>query len=175
MNCSRAFIPALLLVAATAFAEEAPVAAPEAAVEAAAATAVAEATDAATDATTEVAAPASGAVEIGKPEAGKGQVVFFRPSKMTGALIGFKVRENDKELGVLKNGNYFVLSVEPGKHEYVVHSEAKDKLTLEVEVGEVYYVAGSISMGIMAGRPNLAPSHANAFEAVRSKLKQSSL
>lgn len=128
--------------------------------------------------TAEVAAPAptpAATAEVGKPEAGKAQVVFFRPSKMVGALIGFKVREADTELGRLGNGDYFVLSAEPGKHEYTVHSEAKDVLPMELEAGEVYYVQGSLNMGFLVGRPNLAPSSPDAFNAIRDKLDLSTL
>lgn len=108
---------------------------------------------------------------LSAPEAGKGQVVFFRPSKMMGAAIGYKVREGETELGKLRNGTYFVIQVEPGKHEYTVHSEAKDVLTLEVDAGETYFVQGGMSMGVLAGRPNLSPSNADAFAAVAPKLK----
>lgn len=99
--------------------------------------------------------------------------MFFRPSKFMGAAIGFIVREGQTELGKLRSGNYFVAAVEPGTHQYTVHSEAKDVMTLEVEAGETYYVQGSISMGIMAGRPNLSPSDRAAFDAIASKLKPS--
>ena len=61
-----------------------------------------------------------------------------------------------------------------GAHAYTVHSEAKDVLNLEVERGETYYVQGSISMGVMVGRPNLVPSDAATFAAMKSKLKDSS-
>ena len=44
------------------------------------------------------------------------------------------------ELGRLASGSYFVVHVAPGTHEYTVHSEANDILTLEVDAGEVYYV-----------------------------------
>lgn len=115
------------------------------------------------------------AVEIGKPAPGKGQIIFFRPPRMTGALYGFKVREAGQELGVLENGNYFVLDVTPGRHEYEVRAETKDVTPVEVDEGEVYYLAGSMRMGLIAGRPNLSPSDAAAFEAVRGKLSQSSL
>lgn len=108
---------------------------------------------------------------LAAPEAGKGQVVFFRPSKMMGAAIGYKVREGETELGKLRNGTYFVIQVEPGKHDYTVHSEAKDVLTLEVDAGETYFVQGGVSMGVLAGRPNLSPSTADAFAAVAPKLK----
>jgi len=125
------------------------------------------------------AAPVAGGVvapgEIGQPPAGYGQIVFFRPSKFVGMAVGFKVREAGKELGLMKNGSYFVIAATPGRHEYEVHSEAKDILPVEVEAGEVYYVSGSLSMGVMVGRPNLTPSDAAAFEAVRAKLKMSKL
>ncbi|MGH8108427.1 MAG: DUF2846 domain-containing protein [Arenimonas sp.] len=110
---------------------------------------------------------------VGKPEPGKALVVFFRPSRGLGALIGFIVRENDVELGKLRNGNYFAVQVEPGAHTYVVHSEAKDVTAIEAEEGETYFVSGSITMGIMAGRPNLSPSTAGDFQAVMSKIKPS--
>lgn len=158
MNISRALVVAMTLSASLSFADEA---------------VTTEASASAPVVAEQAATPAVG--EVGSPEAGKGQVVFFRPAKMTGALIGFKVREAGKELGVLKNGNYFVLSVEPGKHEYTVRSEAKDVLALDVEAGEVYYVAGSITMGIMAGRPNLSPSTDAAFNQISDKLKKSAL
>jgi hypothetical protein len=109
---------------------------------------------------------------IGAPPEGKALVVFFRPSKFIGAAIGFKVRENEVELGKLKNGSYFVLVVEPGEHTYVVHSEAKDVTRIEAEAGETYFLAGSVSMGVMAGHPNLSPADAAAFEAVLAKLKK---
>lgn len=110
---------------------------------------------------------------IGTPGAGKAMVVFFRPSKFVGGAIGFKVREKDVELGKLRNGNYFAIEVEPGQHTYVVHSEAKDVTTIEAEAGETYFLSGSISMGVLAGRPNLSPSDAAAFEASLPKLKKS--
>ena len=147
-----------------------------------AAPAVAPAEPAAPAAPAESAAPAApaagGAVapgEIGQPPAGYGQIVFFRPSKFVGMAVGFKVREAGNELGLMKNGSYFVVAATPGRHEYEVHSEAKDILPVEVEAGEVYYVSGSLSMGVMVGRPNLTPSDAASFEAVRAKLKMSKL
>ena len=129
-------------------------------------------------ATAEAAAPAEAAAatattngKVGAPAEGKGQIVFFRPSKFTGAAIGFKVREGETELGKLRSGKYFIASVEPGTHEYTVHSEAKDVLTMEVEAGETYYVQGTITMGFMAGRPNLSPSDQATFDGMADKLK----
>jgi len=103
--------------------------------------------------------------------AGTGTVVFFRPKKFAGAAIGFIVREGTDELGKLRNGTYFVIHPTAGVHEYVVHSESKDVLRVEVEEGETYYVQGTIGVGIMVGRPNLSPSDAATYEGMKAKLK----
>jgi hypothetical protein len=120
-----------------------------------------------------VATPAVGVApgKVGAPPAGKGQIVFFREKKFTGSAIRYKVREGQAELGKLISGSYFVVNVEPGQHTYVVHSEAKDVLTLEVEAGETYYVIGTITMGLFAGHPNLSPSDQATFDAMLAKLK----
>lgn len=164
--------------AATATAETNVSTAVEADVPAAAATEAAAPAAAAAEAVTEAAAPTEAAPApaassglVGAPPEGKGQIVFFRPSKFVGSAIGFKVREGTTELGKLRSGKYFVAPVEPGTHEYTVHSETKDVLTLEVEAGETYYVQGTITMGVLAGRPNLSPSDATTFDGMSAKLK----
>ena len=63
------------------------------------------------------------------------------------------------------------MQVPVGKHEYVTQTEAKDVLKLEVDSGDTYYVQASISMGVMAGHGNLAPSTKEAFEGMKAKLK----
>lgn len=118
-------------------------------------------------------APDAASAAIGTPEPGKALVVFFRPSAFKGAAIGFIVREGEAELGKLRNANFFTVQVEPGKHEYTVHSEAKDITTIEAEEGETYFLSGEINMGFMAGRPNLSPSDLNAFRTAFPKLKPS--
>lgn len=148
---SRTAILSLLLVPALAIANEG---------DAATATTAASTAPAATANTLIQAAPAD-----------KAQIVFFRESKFVGAAIGFKVREGENELGKLRSGKYFVANVEPGKHEYNVHGETKDVLTMEVEAGETYYVLGSLGMGIVAGRPNLSPSDEATFVSMSGKLK----
>jgi hypothetical protein len=104
---------------------------------------------------------------------GTGTVIFFRESKFMGAAVSFKVREGQAELGKLSSGSFFVANLPTGAHEFTVHSEAKDVLNIEVEAGETYYVQGSISMGIMVGRPNLAPSDEATFNTMKPKLKDS--
>ncbi len=44
---------------------------------------------------------------------------------------------------------------------------------MEVEAGETYYVIGGITMGFLAGRPNLSPSDQAVFDGMSAKLKPS--
>src|SRR5687768_14370563 len=115
--------------------------------------------------------PASAPATAAAAVASTGTVVFFREKKFAGAAVSYKVRENGVELCKLKSGSFCTVQAPAGKHEYVVHSEAKDVLTLEVEPGETYYVVGGISVGFLAGRPNLSPSDKAAFDGMKSKLK----
>lgn len=100
-----------------------------------------------------------------------GTVIFFREKKMMGAAISYKVRENGVELCKLGSGSFCTVEVEVGKHAYVTKTEATDVLNMEVESGETYYVQASISMGVMAGHSNLAPSTKDVFEGMKAKLK----
>jgi hypothetical protein len=136
-------------------------------------TPVATTAPAATDTVENTEIPQAVLDVVGKPEAGKALIVFFRANRFAGAAIKFKVRENEVELGKLGSGNYILAQVEPGKHTYTVHSEAKDVTNIEVEAGETYFVVGTITMGFMAGHPNLTPSTAAAFQAEMKKMKLS--
>lgn len=89
---------------------------------------------------------------------GKGLVVFYRSVSIFGAAISCAVSENDKKISSMGVGRYFVYAAEPGKHSFSVSSEAKDKVTLELEADEVQYVGCRIKMGIMSGRPDLFPA-----------------
>jgi hypothetical protein len=100
-----------------------------------------------------------------------GTVVFFREKKMMGAAIRYKVRENGVELCKLGSGTFCAIQVPVGAHEYVVQTEAKDALKLEVESGETYYVQATISMGVMAGHANLTPATKETYDGMKDKLK----
>ena len=114
---------------------------------------------------------AATATQITPPPDGKGQVVFFRPSRLKAMVISYSIREGDTTLGKLGNGTYFVLPAEPGLHTYMIQSELKDSLRLEVEPGETYYVMQSMDIGIALARAYLTPSDAAAF--AREKVKPS--
>lgn len=97
-------------------------------------------------------------VRIPPPPPGKGQIVFYRTGTIMGAAMGCAVNEKGQKISSLGSGRYFILVADPGRHEYMVKSEAKDVLALEVEDGETQYAMCKIKMGIMAGRPDLRPS-----------------
>lgn len=168
-----AFLAALLMPAGALLAQDAE--APPEPEEVAAAEAEAEvAQDAAPDAPEPQVAEAGASLAGGlipAPPPGKGQIVFFREKKFAGSAVRYKVREGEAELGKLGSGIYFVHVADPGAHEYTVHSEAKDVLSLEVEEGETYFVIGTVTMGFMAGRPNLSPSDEATFQGMSGDLK----
>lgn len=99
---------------------------------------------------------------------GMGQIVFFRPGG-TGFALGCSVNENGEKVSSLGAGRYFVMQTTPGRHEFSVKSEAKDVLALEVEEGETQYAKCKIKMGILVGRPDLAP--ATEAEFMKGKFK----
>ncbi|MBY0283580.1 MAG: hypothetical protein K2W81_06410 [Sphingomonas sp.] len=109
-----------------------------------------------------------------KAPADKGQIIFYRPGG-AGALIGCLVREGDgadeKHLSKLTGNRYFIHLATPGVHKYWVKSEATDRLTMEVEPGETYFVKCTIAMGIIVGRPNLSPSDLAEFQKKGKKVK----
>ncbi len=108
-------------------------------------------------------APKKAPVVIPAPPAGKGQIVFYRTGTIMGAAMGCSVNEKGQKISSLGAGRYFILVTDPGRHEYMVKSEAKDILALQVEADETQYAMCKIKMGIMAGRPDLAPSTEAAF------------
>ena len=126
-----------------------------------------------------VAAPASidqakTADLFNAPPPDKGQVVFYRPGG-AGGLVGCMVREgegaDETHLSKLTGNRYFTRLVDPGVHHYWAKSEATDRLTLEVEPGETYFVKCKISMGLVVGRPNLSPSELAEFNKYSKHLK----
>ena len=126
---------------------------------------------AATPPSAATAPTSTGAIAIPPPPDGKGQVVFFRKSAFQGMAVWFNVRENGQALGKLTSGTYFIKVEDPGDHTYTAATENKDNLKLEVEPGETYYVEGRVTMGIMVGEANIAPSDQATFDKASKKLK----
>ena len=161
------FVSVVLLGAAVAFApalaQPAPEAQPAAEAPPAAETPPAAPVQPATG--VESAAPAG---RIAPPPAGKGQVVFFRPSKFPGAAVSFSIHDGDTGVAKLGNGSYAVVVADPGPHAYTSESEAKDTLNVEIDAGETQYVSQTLGMGVMLYRPHLTPSDQGAFDSLKS-------
>ena len=129
-------------------------------------------------ASTDAAAPPATAAEqpanalpngISPPPEGKGQVVFFRPSRFVGAALSFTVRESEQDLGRLPNARYFVHVAEPGIHAYEIGRN--DTMRMEIEPGETYYAIQSTQLGIVAGRAVLSPADQAAFEEALPRMR----
>ncbi|MCP5396579.1 MAG: DUF2846 domain-containing protein [Sphingomonadaceae bacterium] len=105
-------------------------------------------------------------ITIPAPQEGTGQVVFFRPGGMGGA-VACSIHENGEKISSLGGGRYFILNTTPGRHEYSVKTEKTDTLALEVEDGDRKWVACKIKMGIMVGRPDISPSSEEEFRSAK--------
>ena len=112
---------------------------------------------------------------IGAAPAGKAQVVFWRPGSLMGMALGCTVREGEGtaevEVARLGAGKYWVHTAEPGKHVYYTTGEATDRLNMELEDGETYFVRCAIGMGIMSGRAQVSPSDRATFLGRAKKMK----
>jgi hypothetical protein len=115
----------------------------------------------------------TGLIDIPPPPPGQGQVVFFRAKSLLGTGQWFKVREGGQSLGKLSNGAYFVQVEAPGAHAFTAteEPELKDRLRLEIDAGETYYVEGGLAKGVVVGAAFLSPSDRASFDAAAKDLK----
>ena len=115
----------------------------------------------------------TGSVPLPAPPKGMGQVVFFRAKTVLGTGQWFKVRENGDALGKLSNGAYFIQVAAPGIHTYTatLEPEAKDRLRLEIDPGQTYFVEGTLTKGLAIGMADLSPSNRDAFDKASKNLR----
>jgi hypothetical protein len=115
----------------------------------------------------------TGMIPLPAPPQGMGQVVFFRAKSVLGTGQWFNVRENGDALGKLSNGAYFVQVATPGIHTYTatMEPEAKDKLRLEIDPGQTYFVQGTLTKGLAIGFADLSPSSRDAFDKASKSLR----
>lgn len=109
------------------------------------------------------------------PPPGKARVVFFRPSVGLSIMTGFKIRlgpEKGRELGTSINGEWFTVTLDPGRYEFTGTQERRDSLFIDLEAGETYFVQAKVLVGTWAGHPNLFPAERAVFAANVGKMKQ---
>jgi uncharacterized protein DUF2846 len=104
----------------------------------------------------------SGCATLGpvyKPEqsvpSDKGTVYIYRESKMVGAAIGYTVSANGTPVAKLSSGSYFVYHALPDEVAFSAQTEAKTSVTIDIKAGEVYYLKGTVGMGVLVGHPHL--------------------
>jgi len=94
------------------------------------------------------------------PSADKAQVVFFRSSFVGSAIqaVVFDATGGGAEfIGILSNGKKLAYEVDPGKHTFMVVSEAADFMEAELVGGKTYYAVVTPRMGAWRARFSMHP------------------
>lgn len=90
-------------------------------------------------------------------------------------MTGFKIRlgpEKGRELGTSINGEWFTVTLDPGRYEFTGTQERRDSLFVDLEAGETYFVQAKVLTGLWAGHPNLFPAERAVFAANVDKMKR---
>lgn len=98
--------------------------------------------------------------ELLKPLNDESQVVFMRSSFVGSAISAslYEVTNGDIEfIGVIVNGTKVSYKTTPGKHVFMVVSEAADFMEADLSAGKTYYSIATPRMGTWAARFSLWP------------------
>jgi len=98
----------------------------------------------------------SGGSALEAPPPDKALVVFVRPGRMAGYVASVIYDEQDI-VAVLMDETYAAYQTTPGKHRFMVVSEAADFMDADLEAGKVYVAEVRVRMGIWRGRFSLQP------------------
>jgi hypothetical protein len=94
------------------------------------------------------------------PPADKAQVIFMRPSSFGGAVQAtvFDVSSDETGfIGIISSGTQLSYMVDPGKHIFMVVSEAADFLEANLVEGKTYYAVVTARMGAWKARFSMYP------------------
>lgn len=113
-------------------------------------------------------------VEVNQPNNHQAQVVFMRDSFVGSAISAsiYDVSAGEPAfIGILENGTKLAYSVEPGKHVFMVVSEAADFMEAQLGAGKTYYSIVTPRMGLWRARFSMWPikSRADAEYKLDSK------
>jgi hypothetical protein len=105
--------------------------------------------------------------QVQRPPADEAQLVFMRPSSFGGAINAslFEVSDGDIEfIGIIVPNVRVLHKTKPGKHVFMVVSEAADFMEADLAGGKTYYSIVTPRMGLWKARFSLWPykSDANA-------------
>lgn len=88
------------------------------------------------------------------PEKGKALVIFMRPS-MFGGAIQATVFDDMKYIATVSAGTHVAYQADPGKHTFMVVSEAADFMGANLAAGKTYYSLVRARMGFWRARFSL--------------------
>ncbi len=98
-------------------------------------------------------------------------LVIFRDWHFLGNGLKPSIYVDGKEVLRLKNGSYFRMQIEPGKHGLSSSSKHEPPLQLEIKPGETSYVQMIIAAGTWRGAGRLIPVPPDDGKIAVSKLK----
>lgn len=99
-----------------------------------------------------------------------GTVIVYREGHFTGSALKPSVFLDGKEVARLKNGTYFTLQVDPGKHEVGSSAKHEPALAIDVKPGETSYVQMIVVTGTWRGAGRLVPVPPDDGKTAVSKL-----
>lgn len=90
---------------------------------------------------------------IPAPEAGKGQIVFYRSGSAAGSGVRFTIQDaNGKTVANLKRGSVDVVSVPPGPNFFKVPEANNTEGTIDVKAGQTLYIRCYLNAATFAGK-----------------------
>src|SRR5882724_11563633 len=98
-------------------------------------------------------------------------LVIFREGHFTGSGLKPSIYVDGKEVARIKNGSYFTMQIEPGKHDLSSSAKHESPLPLEIKPGETSYVQMIVVTGTWRGAGRLVPVPNDDGKIAVSKLK----
>ncbi len=91
------------------------------------------------------------------PPAGASLVYFIRPAVAVGAERSY-LFDSDQYVGTLEQDRHIAYVTKPGRHIFMVVSEAADFMTAELAADKVYYATLQGHLGIVKERVSFVPA-----------------
>lgn len=91
-----------------------------------------------------------------KPAADKAMVIFMRPSSLGGAIQAV-VYDGDNYVSTVSYNTQVAYETNPGKHMFMVVSEAADFMEADLKAGKTYYALVTPRFGVWRARFSLKP------------------
>ncbi|MBY0568341.1 MAG: DUF2846 domain-containing protein [Hyphomonadaceae bacterium] len=133
------------------------------------------------EASADASAPATDVAAAAPAEEPPGRIIFFRPGRLTGGAYTYHVvtvgEDGDStpespRVGSLPNGRFFVYEAPPGIYNFNIRGPMavnlnEDRIRLEVESGQTYYIEQTVRVGLLTGGFRLVPSTQEEYERRR--------